>query len=303
MAWFRGNAGRMVRRARARLHRVAVGRVHRPRRRCVAVLRRYGQKEDRQIGDAVRADSSMAARKTGARRATGRACRSGGHRRGECSTSATARSGPERAEAVPPTAAHLQSAQLLQSMARDLASLGQEVEQLKASIEQLKASQQQSPARPRPPRSRLLSRTCGQDVGASAAAVRYAGAQADDFISATASRSRPRCHKRRLITRRAIRPQQQDHGRASGRAGIVIGAAAADARALAPFFRLATIAPRRTARAELREPIRRSRLSIFSIPGDCHENRKDHFSWYCGPHHHQLGGFCSTTAYGNGYPS
>ena len=35
------------------------------------------------------------------------------------------------------------SAQLLHSMARDLASLGQEVEQLKASMEQLKASQQQ----------------------------------------------------------------------------------------------------------------------------------------------------------------
>jgi hypothetical protein len=35
------------------------------------------------------------------------------------------------------------SAQLLQSMARDLASAGQEIEQLKASVEQLKASQQQ----------------------------------------------------------------------------------------------------------------------------------------------------------------
>jgi hypothetical protein len=34
-----------------------------------------------------------------------------------------------------------ESAQLLQSMARDLASLGQEVEQLKASVEQLKAGQ------------------------------------------------------------------------------------------------------------------------------------------------------------------
>src|SRR4029077_2494992 len=35
------------------------------------------------------------------------------------------------------------SAQLLQSIARDLASVSQEVEQLKASIEQLKAGQQQ----------------------------------------------------------------------------------------------------------------------------------------------------------------
>jgi hypothetical protein len=35
------------------------------------------------------------------------------------------------------------SAQLIQSMARDLASVGQEVEQLRASIEQLKAGQQQ----------------------------------------------------------------------------------------------------------------------------------------------------------------
>jgi hypothetical protein len=49
------------------------------------------------------------------------------------------------AEAVVPTAAapSADSAQLLQSMTRDLASLGQEVEQLKASMEQLKASQQQ----------------------------------------------------------------------------------------------------------------------------------------------------------------
>ena len=36
------------------------------------------------------------------------------------------------------------SAQLLQSMARDLASLGQEVQQLKAGMDQLKASQQQT---------------------------------------------------------------------------------------------------------------------------------------------------------------
>ena len=44
------------------------------------------------------------------------------------------------AETVAP-AGSPESAQLLQSMARDLASLGQEVEQLKASIEQLKAGQ------------------------------------------------------------------------------------------------------------------------------------------------------------------
>src|SRR6266849_1049226 len=49
------------------------------------------------------------------------------------------------ADGVAPTAAAVsaESAQLLQSMARDLASVGQEIEQLKASIEQLKASQQQ----------------------------------------------------------------------------------------------------------------------------------------------------------------
>jgi hypothetical protein len=48
-------------------------------------------------------------------------------------------------EGVAPAAAALsaESAQLLQSMARDLATVGQEIEQLKASIEQLKASQQQ----------------------------------------------------------------------------------------------------------------------------------------------------------------
>jgi hypothetical protein len=48
------------------------------------------------------------------------------------------------AEAVAPAAApSADSAQLIQSMARDLASVGQVVEQLKASIEQLKAGQQQ----------------------------------------------------------------------------------------------------------------------------------------------------------------
>jgi hypothetical protein len=44
---------------------------------------------------------------------------------------------------APAAAAAADSAQLLQSMARDLASVGQEIGQLKASIEQLKASQQQ----------------------------------------------------------------------------------------------------------------------------------------------------------------
>jgi hypothetical protein len=49
------------------------------------------------------------------------------------------------AEGVAPTAATLspESAQLLQSMARDLATAGHEIEQLKASIEQLKINQEQ----------------------------------------------------------------------------------------------------------------------------------------------------------------
>src|SRR6266446_5749989 len=49
------------------------------------------------------------------------------------------------AQGIAPSAAAVsaESAQLLQSMARDLASVGQEIGQLKASIEQLKASQQQ----------------------------------------------------------------------------------------------------------------------------------------------------------------
>jgi hypothetical protein len=51
----------------------------------------------------------------------------------------TAPQGVAPAAAAPP----VESAQLLQSMARDVASLGQEVGQLKTSIEQLKASQQQ----------------------------------------------------------------------------------------------------------------------------------------------------------------
>jgi hypothetical protein len=48
-------------------------------------------------------------------------------------------------EGVAPTAVapSPESAQLLQSMARDLATVGQQIEQLKASIEQLKASQEQ----------------------------------------------------------------------------------------------------------------------------------------------------------------
>ena len=52
---------------------------------------------------------------------------------------------PAAPEAVAPATAapSADSAQLIQSMARDLASVGQEVEQLKASIEQLKAGQQQ----------------------------------------------------------------------------------------------------------------------------------------------------------------
>jgi hypothetical protein len=77
------------------------------------------------------------------------------------------------ADTVAPAAAapSSDSAQLLQSMSRDLASLGQEVVQLKAGIEQLKASQQQTsrdvaqasevkpseqnlrPRKPAPPRS------------------------------------------------------------------------------------------------------------------------------------------------------
>jgi hypothetical protein len=46
--------------------------------------------------------------------------------------------------AAPATAPSPESAQLLQSMARDLANLGQEVQLLKSGMEQLKASQQQT---------------------------------------------------------------------------------------------------------------------------------------------------------------
>src|SRR5438270_6716115 len=53
-----------------------------------------------------------------------------------------------------------------------------------------------------------------------------------------------------------------------------------------------------------KEPIRPLRLiAHMSKPGDRHENRNDHFGWYCGPHHHQFGGFGPTSAYGNGYQS
>jgi hypothetical protein len=52
---------------------------------------------------------------------------------------------PAAAEASAPAAAALpaDSAQLIQSMAHDLATVGQQIEQLKASIEQLKAGQEQ----------------------------------------------------------------------------------------------------------------------------------------------------------------
>jgi hypothetical protein len=66
----------------------------------------------------------------------------------DTATSAPAQPAPPAqapAQGVTPSAAALpaDSAQSLQSMARDLASMGQEITQLKASIEQLKASQQQ----------------------------------------------------------------------------------------------------------------------------------------------------------------
>jgi hypothetical protein len=66
----------------------------------------------------------------------------------------------------------VESAQLLQSMARDLASVGQEVEQLKASIEQLKASQQQM--------SRNIARASEQNIrpATSASPPRSAAARA-----------------------------------------------------------------------------------------------------------------------------
>ncbi len=61
-------------------------------------------------------------------------------------TSATAPSAPQAQAATPavePAAVPADTAQLLQSMARDLASMGQEIGTLKASFEQLRASQQQ----------------------------------------------------------------------------------------------------------------------------------------------------------------
>jgi hypothetical protein len=78
-------------------------------------------------------------------------------------------------EAVAPAAAapsSAESAQLLQSMARDLASVGQEVEQLKASIAQLNASQQQM--------SRDIARASAQNSrpGISAPPPRSAAARA-----------------------------------------------------------------------------------------------------------------------------
>jgi hypothetical protein len=37
-------------------------------------------------------------------------------------------------------------------------------------------------------------------------------------------------------------------------------------------------------------------IAHISKTGGCHENRKDHFGWHCGPHYHQLGGLGPTSA-------
>ena len=42
--------------------------------------------------------------------------------------------------------------------------------------------------------------------------------------------------------------------------------------------------------------------AYFKIPGDYHDNRKDHSGWYCDLHHHQLGGFGPRSAYGKRLP-
>src|SRR5260221_12616240 len=118
------------------LHWLAVGSVHRCRRRRLAVLRRCGQTDYREMGAAVR----PVAGKTGAPRATEPTCRS--DVRGDGSTSATGTSGADcsgrrRADrssgigAVAP----VDGARCRNRGARD--------RQLKASIEQLKINQEQ----------------------------------------------------------------------------------------------------------------------------------------------------------------
>ena len=146
------------------------------------------------------------------------------------------------AEATAPAAAASSagSPQLLQSMARDIASLGREVEQLKAGVEQLKAGQQQV--------SREVAKSLrGQGFRGQGLPSRDRGPGYRRF-----RRGRPRCvrtgRSRHLppASRRgssapatcalraaANRAASAAHGCDLKRPGIIIGASASDARALA----------------------------------------------------------------------
>ena len=159
----RGKRGSIGQAGRARLHRAAPGSMHRRRRRRMAVLRRYGHKADRQVDDAARPDLMAAAGKTGVRRATGRACRSGGH--GECSTSATGGSGSECCGSRPADRRRSIS-QFGEIAAVDDARSRKPGAGGRAAQGQHRTAQGQPATNvprcwPRPPRSRLPSRTCG----------------------------------------------------------------------------------------------------------------------------------------------
>ena len=163
-------------------------------------------------------------------RATDLTCRPGVRDEGSTTATGTFGSRPARKASRRPPPYLPNSAQSLQSMARDLATTGQEIEQLKASIEQLKASQEQmfrdvakaSEQNRRPKVSASLPRSAAAPPRKPMPFRRSQAAVAPMLLQAAAP-----------SVLRQPEPQPAGHGPAAGRTRAVIGAAAADARALA----------------------------------------------------------------------
>ena len=219
-----GNRPSLGGRAVRGLHWLNVGSVHRCRchRLAVAVLRRCGQADYREVGAAARPDFIADARKPGASRAAEPSYRSGG----------TAKTAPPQPaplaqtapEGVAPTAAALspELTQLLQSMARDLATMGQRIEQLKTSQEQMARDNANARRAAQGGTGRNGPRHChgfraepaAQDTRASATADSHPDAQAGVDAPVAESHSAAACRKN----------------------AVVIRAAGADAPALAPLI-------------------------------------------------------------------
>ena len=193
------------------------------------------QTDYRELGAAARPNFMAAAGKTGAFRATGPTCRSGGRR--ERSTSATGSSGSDRtgrrrANRHRPVSrlgavAPVDGARSRERGARDRAAQGQH------------PADQGQPATNVPRRCQgFRAELAAQDISASAADGRRAGAQADAAaISAPANRrSSHLATNRGTLRAAATRTTTASRGSAAGRTRVFTGAAAADARALAPVL-------------------------------------------------------------------